>query len=245
MSAAAEPLPEDWLERLVRVPEVARPQDLSRFPVPDEGGRPSAVLLLFGADDDGAPDVLLTQRADTMRKHPGQVSFPGGAQDPTDAGPVAAALREAHEETGLDPAGVDVIGTLPPLYLPPSGFVVTPVLAWWRDPSPVRAVDAAEVAAVVRVPLAELLDPANRSTVRHPSGYLGPAFEARGLFVWGFTAGLLARVLALAGLERPWDRSRRVPLPDRVLGLLPATPPPPPATTAGRSQPATLPSAQP
>jgi len=187
--------------------------------VPEEGGRPSAVLMLFGAED-GTPDLLLTQRADTMRRHPGQVSFPGGAQDRTDDGPVAAALREAHEETGLDTSGVDVLGTLPALYLPPSGFVVTPVLAWWRSPSPVRVVDPAEVSAVVRVPLAELLDPANRATVRHPSGYVGPTFQARGLFVWGFTAGLLSRVLALAGLELPWDRHRQVPLPDRVQALL-------------------------
>jgi 8-oxo-dGTP pyrophosphatase MutT (NUDIX family) len=222
VSTAADPLPQDWLERLARVPEVARPRDLTRFPVPDEGGRPSAVLLLFGTGEDGEPDVLLTQRADTMRKHPGQVSFPGGGQDPSDGGPVDAALREAREETGLDPRGVDVLGQLPPLYLPPSGFVVTPVLGWWRTPSPVRVVDPAEVAAVVRVPLRELLDPANRSSVCHPSGYVGPAFEVRGLFVWGFTAGLLSRVLALAGLERPWDRGRLVALPDRLLALLPS-----------------------
>jgi 8-oxo-dGTP pyrophosphatase MutT (NUDIX family) len=220
VNAAGVPLPEDWLERLARVPDVARPEDLSRFPTPQEGGRPSAVLMLFGADADGAPDLLLTQRADTMRRHPGQVSFPGGSQDSADDGPVGAALREAHEETGLDPEGVEVLGTLPALYLPPSGFVVTPVLAWWRQPSPVRVMDPAEVAAVVRVPLGELLDPGNRATVRHPSGYVGAAFEVRGLFVWGFTAGLLSRVLALAGLEVPWDRHRRVPLPERLQALL-------------------------
>jgi 8-oxo-dGTP pyrophosphatase MutT (NUDIX family) len=219
VSPAAVPLPADWLQRLARVPDKARRKDLSRFPVPEEGGRPSAVLMLFGAED-GTPDLLLTQRADTMRRHPGQVSFPGGAQDAADDGPVAAALREAHEETGLDIAGVDVLGTLPALYLPPSGFVVTPVLAWWRAPSPVGVVDPAEVSAVVRVPLTELLDPANRATVRHPSGYVGPTFQARGLFVWGFTAGLLSRVLALAGLELPWDRQRQVPLPERVQALL-------------------------
>jgi 8-oxo-dGTP pyrophosphatase MutT (NUDIX family) len=221
VSPAGVPVPADWLERLARVPDVARPQDLSRFPVPPEGGRPSAVLMLFGADGDGGPDLLLTQRADTMRRHPGQVSFPGGAQDATDDGPVSAALREAQEETGLDPSGVGVLGSLPALYLPPSGFVVTPVLAWWREPSPVRVVDPAEVAAVVRVPLGELLDPANRATVQHPSGYVGPTFDVCGLFVWGFTAGLLSRVLCLAGLELPWDRHRRVPLPERVQALLP------------------------
>ena len=66
----------------------------------------------------------------------------------------------------------------------------------------------------MRVPLAELLDPANRVCVSHPSGFVGPAFEVRGLLVWGFTAGLLSRLLAIAGLERPWDTSVVRPLPD-------------------------------
>jgi len=114
-------------------------------------------------------------------------------------------VREAEEETGLDPSGVVVFGLLPALYLPPSGFVVTPVIGWWREPSPVGVVDPGEVERVVRVPLAELLDPANRYSVQHPSGFVGPAFGVRGLVVWGFTAGLLARLFALVGWERPWD----------------------------------------
>ena len=98
------------------------------------------------------------------------------------------------------------------LFLPPSGFVVTPVLAWWTRPSPVGPVDPREVARVVRAPLEELVDPANRFSVQHPSGYTGPGFAVGGLFVWGFTAGLLASVLAEAGLERPWDPTRFEPL---------------------------------
>ncbi len=161
-------------------------------------------------------DVVLTQRSTELRSHPGQVAFPGGALDPGDASPEAAALREAAEEIGLEPDGVEVLGTMPELFLPPSAFVVTPVLAWWRRPTPVRPVDRREVARVVRAPLAELLDPANRFTVRHPSGYTGAGFAVQGLFVWGFTAGLLARVLVEAGLERPWDRGRFEPLPEMV-----------------------------
>jgi 8-oxo-dGTP pyrophosphatase MutT (NUDIX family) len=202
-----------WLQPVADVAAAIRPEQLSRFLPPDEGGRQSAVLMLFGDGPDG-PDLLLIQRASTVSSHAGQPAFPGGAVDDTDTDVVAAALREAEEETGLDPAGVHVFATLPALWLPPSGFVVTPVLGWWRTESPVGVVDPGEVESVVRVPLSELLDPANRVSVSHPSGFVGPAFEVRGLLVWGFTAGLLSRLLAIAGLERPWDSSVVRPLPD-------------------------------
>lgn len=212
------PLP-DWLRPLAQAAVTVRPEQLSRFLPPEEGGKESAVLVLFA--ENGGPgsgldagDVLLTERARSLRSHPGQVSFPGGAVDAVDDGVVAAALREAAEETGLDPAGVDVFGTLPALFLPVSDFVVTPVLGWWRAPSPVSAVDPAEVASVHRVRLADLVDPANRLLVRHPSGYVGAAFLVDELLVWGFTGGLLDRMLRLAGWEQPWDRGRVHDLPD-------------------------------
>ena len=212
-----------WLVQLRDALPDVRGEQLSRFQPPASGGRHSAVLILFGADAHG-PDVLLIERAHTMRSHAGQPAFPGGALDPEDGeptstGPVTAALREAREEVGLDPAGVAVLGVLPALWLPPSGFVVHPVIAWWREPHPVGVVDEAEVAAVVRVPLAELVDPASRVQVSHPSGYVGPAFEVRDLLVWGFTAGVLDRLLALGGWEQPWDRSRLRPLDPAALAL--------------------------
>ena len=191
------------------------PEFFSRFLPPEEGGRLSAVLMLFGPSPDGGEDIVLTERSHDMRSHAGQVSFPGGSLDPDDTGPVSAALREAREEVGLDPSGVDVVAELPALYLPPSDFVVTPVLAWWADPHRIDVVDDREVARVVRAPLEELTDPSRRFTVTHPSGFVGPAFDIDGLLVWGFTAMLLAKVLELAGLEREWDRAERRPLPDR------------------------------
>ncbi len=158
-----------------------------------------------GPDEHG-PDVLLLRRADTLGAHAGQVAFPGGGAENVDAGPVDTALREAREETGVDPSGVRPVALLPELYVPVSGFAVTPVLAHWHRPSPVHPVDYRETAAVARVPVTELADPANRFQVRKPGGgWYGPAFEVGGLFVWGFTAGLLSVLLELGGWAREWD----------------------------------------
>ena len=204
----------EWLQQLVERSSSLGGSDLSRFLPPDDGsGRASAVLMAF-AETDAGPAVLLIERAPDMRKHPGQVAFPGGSLDPTDESLSAAALREANEEVGLDPATVQVIIELPAIFIPVSEFVVTPVLAWWRHPHPVRPVDRAEVARVALVPVSELADPANRFRVTHRSGWLGPAFEAGGLFVWGFTAGLVDRLLEFGGWARPWDDSVQRELPE-------------------------------
>ena len=172
-----------WLAPIVRATRDVRPDDLSLFLPPPAGGRQGSVLMLFGQGA-GGPDVLIIERARDMRSHAGQPAFPGGAVDPGDDGAVGAALREAWEETDLDPGGVEVLGALPALWLPPSGFVVSPVVAWWRNPSPVR--------------------------VRHPSGYVGPGFTVRGMLVWGFTGGILSRIFAAAGLEIGWEPARVV-----------------------------------
>lgn len=197
-----------WLGELVHAARLVRPEQLGRALPPASGGRPAAVLILFGDEAGGGGDVLLVQRSDALRDHAGQPAFPGGALEPGDADAASAALREAQEETGLDPTGVEIIARLPDLYLSVSGFVVTPLIGWWQRPSRVRAVDPRETALVARVPITELADPANRLLIRHPSGYVGPAFAVRGLIVWGFTGGLLDRVLELGGWARPWSRDR-------------------------------------
>ncbi|OZM73461.1 coenzyme A pyrophosphatase [Amycolatopsis antarctica] len=200
----------DWLRPLVAGSTGLDSSVFTRLrPPAGASTRPAAVLVLLGDEGAGShgPDVLLQLRADTLGSHAGQVSFPGGGAEAGDESPVATALREAQEETGVDPAGVEPLAALPELYVPVSGFAVTPVLAHWHRSSPVHAVDPAETAAVARVPIADLVDPANRFQVRLAArGWRGPAFEAGGLFVWGFTAGLLAGLLRLGGWEREWDR---------------------------------------
>ncbi|MFF8534241.1 NUDIX hydrolase [Streptomyces sp. NPDC015532] len=206
-----------WLDPVVRVAETVEPLQLSRFLPPANGaGRQSAVLILFGEGPRG-PELLLMERAGTLRSHAGQPSFPGGALDPEDGdprtdGPLNAALREAEEETGLDPSGVQLFGVLPKLYIPVSRFVVAPVLGWWHRPTPVGVVDPGETARVFTVPVVDLTDPANRATTVHPSGHRGPAFLVESALVWGFTAGVIDKILHFAGWERPWDREKQVPL---------------------------------
>lgn len=206
MTSAAAELP-GWLGPWQRALVAGRqlPPGWRATPPGDGPVRRAAVLVLLGEGHSG-PDVLLTRRADTLASHPGQVAFPGGRRDPDDVDDAACALREAQEEVGVDPASVRVVGCLPALWVPPSSHQVVPVVGWWQQPGPVGVVDPAEVADVVRVPVEELVDPHNRVGVRYPAGRGdGPGFLVGGLFVWGFTAGLLSWLLELAGLAQPWD----------------------------------------
>ena len=209
----------EWLRPVAEAAETIEVAHLTRFGVPEEGEpRRSAVLLLFGEGPSG-PDLLLTERSHTMRSHPGQVSFPGGGIDEGET-PAEAALREAEEEIGLDPAGVEVFGQLPDLFLPPSNFAVTPVLAWWRDPHAVEPTSPEEVHAVYRVPISELTDPTHRVTVEGPSGWVSPGFligPDKDVILWGFTGGIVARLFEYVGWLEDLPDAPRTELPAYML----------------------------
>ena len=176
--------------------------------------RDAAVLVLFSGPEEhagGVPndaDLLLTVRSSTLRHHAGQAAFPGGASDPGDAGPVDTALREASEETGLNPTRLRPLATLDRMFIPPSGFHVVPVLAYSPDPGPVAVIDHGETAHVARVPVRAFVNPENRVMVyRAPSGrrYAGPAFLLNEMLVWGFTGHVIAAMLDVAGWAVPWN----------------------------------------
>ncbi len=160
--------------------------------------RPAAVLA--AVVDRREPALLLTRRDENMRSHPGQVALPGGRADPDDDGPIATALREAHEEIALPPGSVTVIGTDAP-YATGSGFSIVPVLGVVPPGLALRACEI-EVAEIFEVPLAFLLDPRNRSEreVEH-EGMMRRYFEF--LYgphrIWGATAGMIVNLARRLG----------------------------------------------
>jgi len=163
-------------------------------------GRPAATLVLLYPDADGAARFVLTVRHADLRDHAGQVSLPGGSLEPGET-PEVAARREAFEEVGVAPEAVTVLGRLTPLYIPPSRFSVWPVVAS-IDVRPPFVTQEAEVAAILEVPVADLLDPGRRQRAMRdaPLGLFDvPYFEMGGHEVWGATAMMLAELAVVLG----------------------------------------------
>jgi len=204
--------PPSWLTKIINLPAKFESDDF-QFPLRggDESTRKGAVLILFSGEEE-APEILITLRSSQMRSHAGQPSFPGGAIDLNDKDAISAALRESEEEVGLRSETVEVIGLLPELWLPPSNYQVTPVVAWWRQPHEIYPQSHEEVVRAENISLLELADPANRANVRHKSGYIGPAFNVAEMLIWGFTGGIIDRILHHSGYEREWDQEKIIEL---------------------------------
>lgn len=158
----------------------------------------AAVLVLLVGGPQG-PEVLLTRRAAELTHYPDEVVFPGGAADPGDAGPVDTALREAREEIGLDDRNVRILGMLPSMGLPASGFLVTPVLAWSPEVRVLHKANPAEVADLHRLPLRPWVDGTSDASVTTAVGEMTGA-------VLDVVAGLLHRGERV-GAAKPHGRS--------------------------------------
>lgn len=167
--------------------------------------RDAAVLVPIYAGPE--PTLIFTLRSETLPSHKGQISFPGGSIDTTDASPTDAALREAHEEIGLDPAAVAVVGRLDDLPTFVSGYVVSPVVGFLRE-RPALEPNPAEVARILEVPLEDLVDEIRREPGFTEAGrsYPTEAWVWDGHVIWGVTARLLRMLLvhlSAAGLTKP------------------------------------------
>lgn len=202
--AEAFPLPAELqpLVRLLGASDRPRPPVVEAGVAADGPLTPAAVLFPLVCRPEGV-SVLLTLRSAHLKDHPGQISFPGGRWEPEDGSPHQTALREAREEVGLDPAQVRLFGCLPE-YRTSTGFRVTPVVGALRPPLDLVP-DPFEVAEIFEVPLAFLLDPANRQ--RHRVQWQGREREYFALpygkyFIWGATAGM---ILSLAQLLEEGD----------------------------------------
>lgn len=168
--------------------------------VGDEALTPASVLFPIVLREEG-PFVLLTQRSDHLRDHPGQISFPGGRVEPQDVSPADTALRETLEEIGLAARHIEIVGYLPE-YRTGTGFRVTPVVAVVTPPFALRP-DPGEVARIFEVPFSFLMDAANHQ--QHALHYRGKlrhyfAMPYGEYFIWGATAGIIVSLSrALAG----------------------------------------------
>lgn len=192
-----------WLQPLVRSAEDG--QLLSGLGLEDfPSKKRSAVLMLLSGTSVADASILLTHRTPTMRSHSGQIAFPGGRIDPEDRGPVDTALRETWEETGLDRRTVIPLAQLDPVGIRATGNPVIPIVGYWKEPKHLDVVSPEENDDIFRAPLTDLINPANRFTVRRGQ-WQGPAFWHRGYVVWGFTGGLLAAMIRHAGWEEPWQ----------------------------------------
>jgi len=197
-AVALDRLHPDALRRRLATPPVWTPEALGDGGLFDDHQRTNASVLVPIVQREQGLTVMLTQRTSHLRDHAGQISFPGGRAEPSDADAIDTALREAEEEVGLARRHVEVIGTLP-IYRTVTNYDVTPIVALVRPPFEL-AIDAHEVAEAFEVPLAFLMTPAHHQ--RHIFEFAGarreflsmpwPRPDGQGeYFIWGATAAML------------------------------------------------------
>jgi 8-oxo-dGTP pyrophosphatase MutT (NUDIX family) len=158
--------------------------------------RPAAVLVLF-YERNGEPHVVFQKRTETVEAHKGQISLPGGAADPEDTDLRFTALRETHEEVGVHPDDVDILGQLDDL-LTISNFVVTPFVGWLNRPQAEWTFSEHEVAYLLEVPFSHLLDEANHVSDRRMmrgKEHTFPAYQFGDDLIWGATARMMSNLL--------------------------------------------------
>jgi 8-oxo-dGTP pyrophosphatase MutT (NUDIX family) len=174
--------------------KIAQPSQLSSNDPPADqiADRQAAVLILLRGQILADLSVVLTQRSDGLRDHPGEVSFPGGGWESDDRSPVDTALREACEETGVNRADVAPLLVLPRLFIRASSFDVTAVVGYWHRPGPLAPADPAETQRVFSIALRDLAEPGRWHDYAVP-GWRGPSTRLDDdALLWGYTAELLA-----------------------------------------------------
>lgn len=185
---------------LVAFLRLALPQDTALLASSGPAAAKAAAVLAPLYAQDGRPYLLFTQRSLTLSSHRGEISFPGGSRDRTDGTLQQTALRETAEELGLDPAHVEVLGTLPSVFTGVSNYLIVPYVGWLGEGLPTLTPNPAEVAEVIRAPIAALADPAIYHTELWRRGgmeHLIHFYDFGAYRIWGATGRILHSLLSL------------------------------------------------
>jgi 8-oxo-dGTP pyrophosphatase MutT (NUDIX family) len=188
-----KPLP--GISAQLKMSSLARLQKLLRFSSPDDAKQSSVLILLYPLED--RIGLVLMLRPEYTGVHSGQISLPGGKHEETDESLIYTALREAQEEIGIDPVKVQIIGQLTEMYIPPSNFMVTPVVGY-QTSRPHFKMDFKEVAKIIEIRLDDLLDEHNRQMkkMKLSKGFSlrVPSYFINGNIIWGATAMILSEL---------------------------------------------------